>query len=124
MRTGSIDWDEKRGIIVMEIAEPRVTSEYAVNVLGTSFAGIVRGRRGIRAVLDFRLVIYLTSAALGLVTKLSRDTSALGGKLVLCGMRPEIRQLFRLTKLDTVVEIHEDLESAKLALEVWTAGPH
>ena len=66
---------------------------------------------------------YLTSAALGLITRFSSDVRGAGGKLVLSGMNSDIRKIFSLTKLDTVIEIHDSLEAAKLALEAWSAEP-
>jgi anti-sigma B factor antagonist len=62
------------------------------------------GRR--RVVLDFGNVTYLTSTALGKFVGLHSRLQALGGSLALFNVRPEIYEVFALTRLDTILELH------------------
>jgi anti-anti-sigma factor len=50
--------------------------------------------------LDFSDLTFLTSKALGLLITLLVNTSASGGRLVLCNVNPEIREVFEITRLD------------------------
>jgi hypothetical protein len=58
--------------------------------------------------LNFRNVEYVSSAALGLFITLHRTMVAGGGQLVLCFLRPEIYEVFQLTKLDRLLTIEDD----------------
>jgi anti-anti-sigma regulatory factor len=40
------------------------------------------------------------------------------GKMVLCGIRPVVREVFQITRLDKVFEIYSDAGKAQSALEL------
>ncbi len=56
-------------------------------------------------VLDLSGVGLLTSEMLGKVVVLNKRMRQKGGRLTLRGMRPYVREVFALTKLDTVIPI-------------------
>jgi anti-sigma B factor antagonist len=66
------------------------------------------GRR--RLALDFGNVTYLTSTTLGQLVGLHTRLHALSGGLVLYNVRPQIHEVFSLTRLDTVLEIRDGEE--------------
>jgi len=65
-----------------------------------------------RVVLDFRCLRFITSLFLGMLVTLHRRAVVAGGTLKLCGLRPEIREVFQATKLDAVFAIYDDQQSA------------
>jgi anti-anti-sigma factor len=65
-----------------------------------------------RVVLNLERVTYLSSAALGLFIAYQQKLAREGGKLRLCGLQPNITQIFRLTKLLRAFDIRPDLKSA------------
>jgi len=67
-------------------------------------------------VLDLSRVGYLSSAALGMLLGLARAVAERGGRLKLAGLSPENRELFRITRLDGVFDICEDVRTAVEAL--------
>jgi anti-anti-sigma factor len=60
---------------------------------------------GERIVLDLSDVRYLSSADLGKLTKLRRRLGASRGKLRLRNLHPDLREVFRISRLDEVFEI-------------------
>ena len=68
------------------------------------------GRRNILLNLDN--VEYLSSAALGKFITLNKKVQAAGGKLVLCNIDPQIREVFEITKLDKLFLICGDEQEA------------
>jgi anti-sigma B factor antagonist len=58
--------------------------------------------------LNFRDVEYVSSAALGAFVSLHRSMLAGGGRLVLCFLRPEVREVLALTKLDGLFVLEDD----------------
>jgi anti-anti-sigma factor len=65
----------------------------------------VEMRLGMRLVLDFSDVHYLSSAALGKLINLKRKVATVRGKLRLRGIHPDLLEIFRITRLDQVLEI-------------------
>ena len=54
-------------------------------------------------VLDFAGVKFLDSSGLGLLVRLLNRARMSGGDLSICGAAPHIREIFRVTKIDTVL---------------------
>ena len=63
-------------------------------------------------VVDFSQVNYLSSSALGMLIGLQRRVMQKKGQIKLSGIRPEIMEVFRITKLDTVFDIYKDAAAA------------
>ncbi|MBM4017884.1 MAG: STAS domain-containing protein [Planctomycetes bacterium] len=65
-----------------------------------------------RFLFDFDRVGYLSSNALGMLIGLQRRVAQRKGRLKLAGIHPEVMEIFRITKLDTVFDIYKDANSA------------
>jgi anti-anti-sigma factor len=62
-------------------------------------------------VIDLRNVAYMSSAGLRVLLMFLKKLSASGGKLVLCNLSPEIRQIFDIagfTRMFTIASGRED----------------
>ena len=65
-----------------------------------------------RIVLDLSDTWALSSLALGILANFQQKVEARGGRLKLCGLNPNLKQLFRMTKLDQIFSIHETDQEA------------
>jgi anti-sigma B factor antagonist len=54
----------------------------------------------------------MSSAALGKLITLNKKVQTAGGRLVLCNIRQEIREVFEITKLDKLFVIKRDEQEA------------
>jgi anti-sigma B factor antagonist len=52
-------------------------------------------------------VEHLSSAALGMLIKLGKEVTRKKGKLILSDIRPQIYEVFRITRLHKMFEIHD-----------------
>lgn len=68
-----------------------------------------------KIVLDVSEVMLLASVGLGALVTINKDCKAGGGKLVVFGLAEEIREVLRVTRLERVLTIAKDQESAVLA---------
>ena len=55
---------------------------------------------------------HLSSAALGALIKVGHAVSARDGQLRLSDIRPQILEVFKITRLDQMFEIHDDAAEA------------
>ena len=62
--------------------------------------------------LDFGNVEFMSSTMLGLLGQLHRKISTGHGRLKMCGIRPEILTVFKITNLDKLFSIHKDAPTA------------
>ncbi len=63
-------------------------------------------------IMDCSSVKVLSSEMLSKLIVLQRRLRRKNGKLVLCGIRAEVREILSWTKLDQVFEINDDAEAA------------
>lgn len=59
--------------------------------------------------LDFSHVEHLSSTMLGVLIKLNGQVA---GQLKLCAIRPSLMEVFKITRLDEIIQIYDDLERA------------
>jgi anti-sigma B factor antagonist len=68
-----------------------------------------------KVVLDISPVSFIDSAGLASILSLVKGLPE-GGELRIAGARDAVRAVFRLTRLDKVLPLHDDLEAAAAAM--------
>jgi len=86
------------------IGEPESTFKKTVTRL------LEEGR--VNLLVDLTGVRFLDSSGLGALVRALTNSQKEGGQTKLLHAGPQIRKLLEMTKLDSVFEIHEDLEAA------------
>jgi anti-sigma B factor antagonist len=66
----------------------------------------------VNLLVDLSGVGFLDSSGLGALVRALTNSQKEGGQTKLLHAGPQIRKLLQMTKLDSVFEIHEDLEAA------------
>ena len=107
-----IDIEEIGAVTVVRLLERKSLDEVNIEALGQELYALVDkdGRR--KVVLDFKAVEYLSSAALGRLTSLEKKMNLAKGKLVLCNIRKDLYEVFKLLQLVKVLTICSDLDEA------------
>jgi anti-sigma B factor antagonist len=86
--------------------------------------GLVENEGHRFVVLDLSEVWALSSLGLGILANFQQRIEARGGRLRLCGLNPNLKQIFRMTKLDQIFDIHDTPENALRGLaRPEPAGP-
>ncbi len=67
---------------------------------------------GPKVVICFDKIKEVSSAILGAVLKIEKQVRLRDGSLKLAGMQPNVKEVFHLTRLDTILEIHESAQEA------------
>lgn len=70
-----------------------------------------------KLVLDFHNVQYIPTPALGAVVMVHMACCKKGGQVCLASLRPELRELFRISKLDKIIAIADDVDEAMTMME-------
>jgi anti-sigma B factor antagonist len=86
------------------IGEPETTFKKAITRL------LEEGR--VNLLVDLSAVGFLDSSGLGALVRALTLAQKEGGSAKLLHAGPQVRKLLQMTKLDSVFEIHEDLEAA------------
>lgn len=103
---------QKDNIAVVTILESRILDESNVNEIGRQLMELVTKQYMIKMIIDLGEVKYLSSAVLRQLIALYKQIKQENGDLKLCRVNPEVREVFKITQLDKMIEIKDDLESA------------
>jgi anti-sigma B factor antagonist len=66
----------------------------------------------VNLLVDLSGVTFLDSSGLGALVRALTNSQKDGGQTKLLGAGPQVRKLLEMTKLDSVFELHDDLETA------------
>jgi anti-anti-sigma factor len=68
-------------------------------------------------IIDFSKVRFLDSAGLGALVAIKRQSTQSQGKLCLCGLKGQVREILTLTQLDKIFHIGDTKEDALSILQ-------
>ena len=107
-----LDIEDVGDVTVAKFIDKKILDETNIQIIGNQMAALVEedGRRKI--ILDFSNVEYLSSAALGQLITMDKRVKGAKGKLRLCNIRPEILEVFTITRLNKVFDINDNLEKS------------
>lgn len=74
-----------------------------------------------KVVMDFTDLKYIDSSGLGIVVFCSGKLSESGGQLRVAGANPTIRNLFKITRIEKVINLDDTLEAALAGLAAGKA---
>ena len=104
---------EPRGdVTIVSFMDKKILDEANIQEIGDELARLVTKDHRIKLLLNFENVEYLSSAALGKLISLHKRVREHSGQLKLCSIRPEIYEVFKITKLNLLFEIYDDEELA------------
>ena len=100
------------GVMRVEFSDRKILDELSINEILTELIALVEGGDGIKLLLDFENVEHLSSAALGMLITLKKCVGEANGKLRLSTISPQIYEVFKITRLNKLFEIHDTAEAA------------
>ena len=74
---------------------------------------------GRRLLIDFGGLDYISSAGLRAALAVAKRMNAAGGRLALCSLSPQVAEVFEISGVNAIIDIHASAESATQRL---TAG--
>ena len=90
---------------VVDLTLPHTLDIHEFDRLNESILALVRGEPEGQWVLDLARLSYMGSAALGLMVNLRQQIKQSGGTLVLCGLSPQLLQIFKTCCMERLFKI-------------------
>jgi anti-sigma B factor antagonist len=113
----SVEYAENATVITF--TDEKILEEKDVQALQESIMSVIESATGgIKLILDFSNVQFLSSAVLGLLIRISKKVYENDGQLKLCSINPKIYKIFKITRLTKIFDIYEDIASATESLSV------
>ena len=99
---------------VLVISLPSRLDAASLATLERAFSAAVAGHKG-KVLADMSEVGFVASLALRMLLMNQKAAQPLGGDLRLSGLQPQIAEIFRKSRFDTLFKIYPDRESALAA---------
>ena len=110
-----LDVSEVGNVTVVRFRDHKIIEDINIQELGQEMFQLIEADGRDRLLLDFASVEFLSSAALGKLITLDKKMKAHGGTLKLSNIRPEIYEVFAITKLNRLFDIRTDEADALAA---------
>lgn len=99
-------------VAVVSFIDARILDESSVKAIGNELEDLITKRYLLKMILDFSKVSHLSSAVIGKIIAVYKKMKAEKGEIKLCGLNPVIREVFKVTQVDKMIEVQKDTGSA------------
>ena len=97
---------------VVQLVDRKILDEVSIMQIGKSLTELVAHESPPNVVLDFSNVGHMSSSALGMLITLQKRIREGKGQLRLCCIQPTIYEVFVITRLNEIFQIHESVQDA------------
>ncbi len=109
------------GVTIVGFADKKILDEISISEIGQQLSALAAGAGQPRLVLDFDGVSHMSSSALGMLITIHKRIREKSGELRLANIEPKIHEVFVITRLNEIFEIHGSLAEALGSLGVQEA---
>jgi anti-sigma B factor antagonist len=94
-------------VVQVEFIDRNILDEANIQAIGEEISSIIDSQPKPKLLISFANVDHLSSAALGTMITINNRIRNAGGQLRLADIDPQIYEVFVITKLNKLFEIHE-----------------
>ena len=110
-----LDVSQVGEVTVVRFRDQKIIEDINIEELGQELFRLIEVDHCNKILLNFSSVDFLSSAALGKMITLDKKMKSRGGDLKLSNIRPEIYDVFVITKLNRLFDIKDDEADALAA---------
>ena len=111
-----------KDVTVVTVNDTALLDAAGIHRLGQDLFELVDRKARRKIVLDFSSVKFLSSSALGILLDLRKKATAIKGVVILCGIRPELHKVFKITNLNKLFQFFDTEEAALNSFGIATGG--
>ena len=94
------------GVRIVEFTDSKILDEANIEQIGDRLFEVINAGSKPKVLLDFANVDHLSSAALGKLLQARERIHEVNGQLRLCDIKPQIFEVFTITKLDKLFRVY------------------
>lgn len=104
--------EHEDAITMIEFVDRNILEESAIQQIGEEISAIIESKANPKILLSFDNVEHLSSAALGTLITVNTKVKQKSGQLRLANIDKQIYEVFVITKLNKLFQIHDNNEKA------------
>ncbi len=101
------------GVTRIEFVDRNILDEGNIQQIGEEITELIESEERPRLLISFANVDHLSSAALGTLITIHNKIRSMDGQLKLAEIDPQIYEVFAITKLNKLFEIHDSVDEAE-----------
>ncbi len=109
-------------VILVEFTVPGIYDGPEIDDISETLHEMIGRSPSKKMIIDLASVRFVASRALSLLVSLKQLIDIHHGELLICGLREQVLQVFRLTGQDRFLSLHPNRDHALTALRVATCG--
>jgi anti-sigma B factor antagonist len=110
--TSRLRVNEQDGITRIEFVDRNILDEANIQQIGSEITRLVDSKPQPKILISFANVDHLSSAALGTLITINNRVRSKDGQLRLANIDPQIFEVFVITKLNKLFQIHDTTQAA------------
>ena len=110
-----------QGVTLVSFRAASILDGAVVEAMAGELYALVDQQAQRKLILDFTRVQFLSSSMLGALIALQKKSKAIKGRVIIVGLRPQLQKIFKIMKLDKILEFADDEQEAFKRLEVFQA---
>ena len=110
--TPPVALSQHKDVHVVEFTNSKIIDEMNIAEIGHTLTSVIDEVSNPKLLLDFATVDHLSSAALGMLINANSRIKAKNGQLRLANIKPQIFEVFVITKLNKLFYIHANRQDA------------
>ena len=104
---------DQQDVVIVAFKDVKILDDKSIRQIGEEFDDLtLQVASGRKLLVDFSHIAFMSSAMIGQIMKLYKHCKRDAIKFKLCGISPSILEVFRLTGLTKVLEIHTNRAEA------------
>lgn len=103
-----VEVSEIGDVTIVRFVDHKILDSANIQELGDELLSLVEDDQRKKLLLNFSRVEFLSSSALNKLIMLDRVVEKHHGKLALCNLRPEIQEVFMITRLNQMFTIYDE----------------
>jgi anti-sigma B factor antagonist len=103
---------EDNGITQVEFVDRNILDEVNIQAISEEISGLIDTAGNPRILINFTNVDHLSSAALGALITINKKIREKSGQLRLANIDPQIYEIFVITQLNSLFNIHDTADEA------------
>ncbi|MGF1634207.1 MAG: STAS domain-containing protein [Phycisphaerae bacterium] len=107
-----IEITQDKDVHVVEFTNNKILDEANINEIKLALVHLIESNEKPRVLLDFGNVDHLSSAALGVLIDINNRIRQQNGMLRMACIKPQIMEVFQITKLDKLFRIFSTRDQA------------
>lgn len=109
---------EDGGVSIVRFIDKKIVDSATIEQLGEELNSLVIVDKRNMLLLNFEGVEFMSSAALNKLISLNAKVKSAAGRLKLCCLRAEIKEVFTITRLDRVFDLRKTQDDALAAFKL------